>query len=282
MNPAFDPKAIDLVTDRNNLRKLIFALSHIPIEQFRIDIELVGTTMLFTRWEKSSKEDIRGFHGFGHQFVKATTKFPDILDKSTGHHRIIQYKLGSINMLLRFKIDAYQKTARPSNSTSTSIDDLTAKMGATKLGTETRTSTFSTGLTVINDGFNVSQESLIKLKTRAAHRQLKVDDVIYQLWFSQVQLLKVGYHVRGKGFTTLHEKDFKANGMFGEFEKEKGSTLKKLVVLLEKIRNVVDKVDGKRAILLYFPRLSEDLVIYSTTGEAHALPKDLLEKWNGE
>lgn len=278
MNPTFDPKAIDLVTDRNNLRKLIFAISHIPNEQFRIDIELVGTTMLFTRWEKSSKEDIRGFNGFGHQFVKATTKFPEILDKSTGHYRIIEYKLGSMNMLVRFEVDAYQKTAKP---TSTSIDDLSAKMGATKLDTETRTSTFSTGLTVINDGFNVPQESLIELKTRAARRQLQVDDVIYQLWFSQVQLLKVGYHVRGKGFTTLHEKDFKATGMFGEFEEEKGSILKELVVLLEKIRNVVEKVDGKRAILLY-PWLSEEFVIYSSTGGRHALPNDLLEKWNGE
>lgn len=283
MKPAFDPKTIDLVTDRNNLRKLIFAVSHVPIEQFRIDIELVGNTMLFTRWEKSSKENIQGFHGFGHEFEKKFTKFPKSLEKSTGHHRIIEYQLGSITVLLRFEVDGYQQTASPSTPASTSIDDLTTKMQATRLDSKTKKvapSTFTTGLTVINDGFDVPHESVLELKTRAAHKPLKIGEAVYQLWFAQVQLLKVGYHVRSKGFTTLHEVNFKTNGTFAKFEEEKGHDLKKLIVLLEKIRDVVKNVEGRRAILLYIPWPAEEFVIHSSTGVKHALPTDLLEKWN--
>ena len=52
MNPEYDPRDVDLVTDRNNLRKLLSAVtgSGDRDEKFRINVQLIGKTMLFTRW----------------------------------------------------------------------------------------------------------------------------------------------------------------------------------------------------------------------------------------
>jgi len=43
--PDFNPTSLDLVTDRNNLRKLTQAISEERIEDFRIDVRVVGSTL---------------------------------------------------------------------------------------------------------------------------------------------------------------------------------------------------------------------------------------------
>jgi hypothetical protein len=249
------------------------------VAEFRIDIEIIGNTMLFTRWEENSEEDIPGFHGFGHEFEKRFTSFQSNLTNSTGHHRVIEYKLGSMQTLLRFEVDGFAKSATPSTSVSPNIDNLTSMLATTTLETEISKVPASTGdanFTVLHGGFNVSHQSLIELKTRSLHRPLQVNEVIYQLWFGQVRHLKVGYHYRQQ-FTRVDEKNFQANGEFADFEKQKKIKLKELIVVLERIRKKVKEMKGKRAILLH--QTSGQLVIYSREGEKRVLPSDLLEKW---
>jgi hypothetical protein len=71
VTPTFDPKPFQLVTDRNNLRKLAWVVIGEAIDNFRIDIELVRKTMLFTRWEKASTEIVSEFR---HEFEKHFTR----------------------------------------------------------------------------------------------------------------------------------------------------------------------------------------------------------------
>ncbi len=47
----------DLLTDRNNLRKLFeFCWKNKPKKPFRIDVERIGNTVVFIRWEE--EEDV--------------------------------------------------------------------------------------------------------------------------------------------------------------------------------------------------------------------------------
>jgi hypothetical protein len=87
---GYDFSGIDIVSDRNNLRKL-FSWSTGAVEQkdFRIDVELAGETCLFTRREEKDAETIVGFQGFGRQYEKAATRPSRGCEMSTGHHRII-------------------------------------------------------------------------------------------------------------------------------------------------------------------------------------------------
>jgi hypothetical protein len=79
---------LDLVTDRNNLRKLLRWATG-DGDTFRIDIERAGQTCLFTRCEEKDSEHVIGFKGFGHEYEKAATRFAPGCEKATGHHRII-------------------------------------------------------------------------------------------------------------------------------------------------------------------------------------------------
>jgi hypothetical protein len=95
---------IDLVTDRNNIRKLLRFVSTSANDQFEIQVEIVGEkTTLFTRVSPQRIMNARGTSGFGHSFEKAVTK--DQL--GTGHHRIISYQFGGMKMIVRFETDAY-------------------------------------------------------------------------------------------------------------------------------------------------------------------------------
>ncbi|PSR77825.1 hypothetical protein PHLCEN_2v7697 [Hermanssonia centrifuga] len=97
VSPISDWKTLDIITDRNNLRKLLsWAYPHAQIKsrtKFRIDIQLAGQrTLLLQRWEERSKVKSDGF-GYGHTFEQATTvPGPTCTHRGlTGYHRIISY-----------------------------------------------------------------------------------------------------------------------------------------------------------------------------------------------
>lgn len=70
LNPEFDPNSIDVVTDRKNLRELLKIVCGNSVHDFRIDLELVGETLLFTRWGKVARSYSNDSNGYGHEFEK--------------------------------------------------------------------------------------------------------------------------------------------------------------------------------------------------------------------
>ncbi|KAG9128481.1 hypothetical protein FRC07_009704 [Ceratobasidium sp. 392] len=123
---------IDIVTDRNNLRKLMrFICANGPnrdprknrTREFRIDAQLApnGKTLILTRHENNNVDHSTHFKGYGHNFeVAVTTKPPAPLVavkgrtstavsrtlKATGYHRIIRYDLLGLRFMVRFEVDA--------------------------------------------------------------------------------------------------------------------------------------------------------------------------------
>jgi hypothetical protein len=84
---------VDVITDRNGLRKLLRWLNPSPgreVRDFRIDVELVGTkTILLTRWEGRTREPPTGrSYGFG--FEAAVSRAAPGCPISA-HHRVITY-----------------------------------------------------------------------------------------------------------------------------------------------------------------------------------------------
>jgi len=73
------------------------------------------------------------------------------------------------------------------------------------------------------------------VKTRAAHRRIKLSDVIYQLWFAQVENLFVGYHERDV-FTELDQAIYRTNGAFDQFTQDNATNIWRLIKLIESIK----------------------------------------------
>ncbi|KAG8901840.1 hypothetical protein FRB99_005079 [Tulasnella sp. 403] len=220
---------IDFVTDRNNLRKLFRWASPPPTpspndpgSEFRIDIERVGKTVFLTRIDAEDTVEIVGFRGFNTEYEKAATKLAKGTEGATGHHRVISFDFGGLNALLRFEVDACTgdeadtDALRDPDEVAADEDDdglsgLTSKL--TGLGTTSTSSTklvpsesppFSPNLAIVHapgippaDIPLVPQHSIIKLKTRAAHKALEWHEIYPQLFFSQTPWLYLARHTRG-------------------------------------------------------------------------------------
>ena len=88
-----DWPSVDVVTDRNGLRKLLRWLNPSEgreVRDFRIDVELVGAnTIVLTRWEGRTREPPIG-KSYGFAFEAATARAAPGCP-SSGHHRTITY-----------------------------------------------------------------------------------------------------------------------------------------------------------------------------------------------
>ena len=289
-NPAFDPKDLDVITDRNNLRKLLKVVCRESFDTYRIDVELVGNTLLLTRWERDTEEQIREFRGFGHEFEKTFTAHDNRGPgrKPTGHHRVVQYNFGGLNMLVRFETDAYHRNLGVPSTSSTNIDGLTSAFKSIKLEPDAEPRTLKTdnislpsksisNLRVIQDGIDVPHGSLIEIKTRSKHKRIVMKDVVPQLFFAQIPYLIVGYHVRGL-FQSVETKNVKEDGDLDAFEREYTNELKKVVKFLRVVRKEIAKLKDKRGSVL--SERGSFLLYERVSPVTRSLPEDLLEKWS--
>jgi len=278
INPEYDFKQIDLVTDRNNLRKLLQAISGIRRSDFRINIELVGNTLLFQRWEKFDQDFVTPseFKGFGKHFEQSLTTHPADLRNAGSQHRIVQISLGQVAILLRFLGKAYLPAIVPTTSQNP-FDHLNSAMQAMQLNTTGR------NLRVLRGGVEIPHRALVDLKTRPWKNPLDYEDpdFMFQLWVAQIDHSKAGYYVRGGKFIKIEDKNLREEGQFGRFEEQNGQMLKNLVNLIEHIRETVREQKSKRAILLYEREVGEmRLYTYdASTTLKRLLPSDLLSKW---
>ena len=269
-NPEFDIGDIDLVTDRNNIRKLLRFVQASSRDTFQFQVEVAGDkTVLFTRIEEKTKEVIRGFRGYGHNFEKAFTKAPS---GSTGHHRIVGYNFGALKCLVRHETDGYVANKTPQQLT----DDLSDTLKALSLSTSNSVVDHPGAVVVGTGGRLVDLSSTLEIKTRAAARTLDMAEVSSQLWISQTPKLVVGYHQKG-AFNDVQLRDMTAE--LGRWESAKQSDLRKLAGLLTKIIGVVKASDDRSALVQCDGE--SRLRILASKGK-RALPDDLYVMWGSK
>lgn len=148
----FDYKSLDLITDRNNLRKLLRWVNG-SSDRFRIDVECgENGTVVFTRRE--DRHTVHANGGLGHQYEKASTRPVRRLEHATGYHHIVSQRMGGIQVLLRFEVDACiddptnditnafsNMSVKPAPSTSTNREEFLKSLNKTP-GTNPFASTF--------------------------------------------------------------------------------------------------------------------------------------------
>ncbi|KAG8935327.1 hypothetical protein FRC01_003079 [Tulasnella sp. 417] len=203
MEADVDLGSFDFITDRNNLLKLLhWATNAEEYDDFRIDVELGGKTCFLTRTDENDIDVIEGFRGYGEEYHKAVTKWPKGSEGATGHHRAISIDLDGVKILLRFEIDARVEIQEDSKDSKDDVDDLadalSSLLTSSSKASAKKTSSFA-GLTVKSSGDKamIPQSSIMKLKTRAEHKPLNMDDVGPQIYLSQTPHLYLAKHVRG-------------------------------------------------------------------------------------
>lgn len=277
-NPGFDVRKVDIISDRNNIRKLLSFIdsttSRNGLEAFTIRVEIVKQTALFSR-EDALVQDFIGqndFRGFGHEFEKAYTKTQIV--GSTGHHRVISYQFDGLMFVVRHETDAYVHHHDGPGSASWE-DDILEGMQSLSMDparTDALSVVSGSGLAVRKTGREIPLDSTLEIKTRVAHKPLSMDEVAPQLWVSQTPKLVRAYHT-SRVFEPPTVED--ATTLVNSWEKRHRESLSALGSLMKKIVNAA-RCNGQITIR-YQP--TTDTLIITRGNDAKMLPDDLYHRW---
>ena len=283
-HPSFDISSTDVVTDRNNIRKLLSFIdsssARNKLESFTISIEVTKNTAIFCRDEAQTVEYIgpQEFKGFGHEFEKAYTTTQ--INGSTGHHRIISYHFGDLNCIVRHETDGYADTGTGTSSSKVrnpTQDSLSSMLGALSLSSGDNSPGITpteSKLVIKEEGQLVPLESTLEIKTRVHHKLLEIQEVIPQLWVSQTPKLVRAYHKNGT-FQRPVVEDVAAE--VKNWEKRKQNDLRVLAALIRKIIHLAKDVGGN-AVVKY--NVEGDKLVIRKVERKDMLPKDLYSKWD--
>lgn len=282
-NPSFDLRSVDVVTDRNNIRKLLSFInpgsSRNGLEAFTIKIEVTKNTAIFCREETATHEFIKAheFKGYGHEFEKEYTTRQ--ISGSTGHHRIISYSFSDLNFIVRHETDGYVDGSvlkSPFHKKGPEKDSLSSMLESLSLYPTSSVPTYASRpkLTIKEEGKAVPLESTLEIKTRVFHKPLAIQDIAPQLWISQTPRLVRAYHRQGM-FQGPEVEDVSAE--IKRWEEANQEDLRKLAALINKILNVV-KGSGGYAMLKYYEK-GDKLLIWKADAKK-MLPEDLYCRWD--
>ncbi|KAI1111232.1 geranylgeranyl pyrophosphate synthetase [Nemania sp. NC0429] len=288
-SPDFDIREFDIITDRNNIRKLLMFIdpssSRNRLENFTVNAEVIGNTILFNRTETETFEIIgpAEFKGFGHEFEKTYTHRQ--LPNSTGHHRVISYRFGGLRLIVRHELDGYvsQPTATSSKleGDKTEADGLVGPLESLSLSATNKRPkkvwTFSpveSKMSIRQEGIEVPLDSTLEIKTRVIHKPLNIHEIAPQIWASQTPNLVRAYHHRGL-FSKPKVEDVREEVKSWELSNQKH--LKRLVALIKAIVTAVRECGGKAAI--QYDEAIDKITVVPMVDAGLMLPKDLYSKW---
>ncbi|KAI0875081.1 hypothetical protein GGS24DRAFT_489541 [Hypoxylon argillaceum] len=281
--PAFDISSTDVVTDRNNLRKLLSfvepGIEGDALEPFTIGIEIHKNTALFSRISASSQEVIPPgeFRGFGHQFEKVYTRHQ--INGSSAHHRIVSYRFGDMKFIVRHETDGYvgeNMKLYPSSIEESQTDGLSGALKSLSLTSEPTLVDLpsdSSKLLVRREGRTIPLNCTLEIKTRAIHRHIRIGDVAPQLWLSQTPKLIRAYHRHGT-FQEPQVEDVTSD--IQNWQKQNQVKLKKFAALIRKVVDIVKRCDNKATVR--YVRDGDKLIISPLHGN-NVLPDNLYLKW---
>uniref|UniRef100_A0A093UMQ6 Geranylgeranyl pyrophosphate synthetase n=1 Tax=Talaromyces marneffei PM1 TaxID=1077442 RepID=A0A093UMQ6_TALMA len=277
-HPSFELQSVDLITDRNNIRKLLSFvnpnISKNGLEPFTIHVEAFKNTVIFCRAETETKKFVQPheFIGYGHEFEKAFTT--DKIGSSTGHHRLISYRFGDLKIMVRYETDGY--IDKPRMGKSVADNDVLASMIQSLSLDSVSTASTSSKLKIKRAGEVVDFDSTLEIKTRVSHKPIDLEEVLPQLWVSQTPNLVRAYHKHG-----LFEPP-KVENVAPEIKKWEESHQLDLQCLATLIRKIILIVTGNQgnAIIKYDPQVDK-LVLWQTDGPK-MLPDDLYSKFGND
>lgn len=280
-HPSFDFGSIDVVSDRNNIRKLLQFVnpgrdSH-KLEAFTINVEATADFAILGRTEAATSEVIgpNEFRGYGHEFEKKYTTAE--LDGATGHHRILSYRFCGMNFIIRHETDGYIKGGVPGNTSSETegLSDLLGNLSLSSNVGDPDIAFAGSALTASKKGHVVSTESTMEIKTRSIKRPLDFDEVAPQLWVSQTPKLVRAYHDRGR---FLEPKVEDVSAKIQKWEADNQFDLRKLGGLIKKAVSVAKEFGG-HATIRYHP-VRAKLMICQNLDADKVLPEDLYIRLN--
>lgn len=277
MSPEISFTDVDIVINRNSLRKFLQFCSGSALESFRVNLTMVHNTLLVERCEKKL---CRGNTGWGHGFEKVFTKAPKGGGRK-GHHRALRYALGELNCVVLFEVDAcYVEGQTQEKDANEDVQGVLA-LDIGKLSIESTSpcnKIASIQTSSVEKRFNMMpQSTAAEIKTCSSYRPS--GRFLPQLWFGRTPWLMEGHHVNGK-FDNINITN--AGLRFAEWENRRQTDLKKVVSLLSQLREVVKRSSSKHCMAICEKHTRpRELMVFESTHQKGGLPNDLISKFWG-
>ncbi|KAJ5346248.1 geranylgeranyl pyrophosphate synthetase [Penicillium brevicompactum] len=262
--PSFDINSIYIVTDRNNICKLLSFikpnLSKKGLDAFTIQVDMTAQNAIFSRNETATCE------------VIGPGEF-----RGSGHRRIISYRLGGLSFLVCHETDGFvgdlKSSVKDDKSTGDNLANILNSLSLTPEKRPIDGPSVKSKLTIKREGRIASRESTLEIKTRVFHKPLELTEVAAQLWISQTPNLVRAHHQRGI-FSTPKVED--VTGAMKDWEKTHQDAITKLVALIKCILRVTRNWGG-RATVNYDPL--KDKIVIKKSERKKVLSEDLLSRW---
>lgn len=287
-NPDFPTESIDIVACGSTLGNLLRFVRGIDRE-YRMLVEVVGSTVFLVRRENSPTQTIPDVRGFGHSFPEAYTTWSPDVKGSESHQRLIHYTFGGMKCVVRFEADGYLPDLVPDHIRGTNthgIDDgtnfysdqgLTLAFGNTTIGTK---SAQDKGLSIKTAGSHVPQTALFDLKTRS-FRKKDVDilrEELPRLWLSRVPNFVLAFHRFGV-FDLEEIQTRNVQEQVKKWEKEHTDSVRQLAALLKLLIAFARDVPDGRFELVHEEQ-GRDLQLCEVCADVNrALPRALSDRW---
>jgi hypothetical protein len=254
--PKFDFNDIDIISDRNSIRKLLYFVDEGSSQgnrpSFSIKAQLIGQTLVLSRNENKVKEFVRskGTSSYSQEFEKAYTR--QNIAQSTGHHRMISYEFQELKMMVRFTTDGYVPETTSDHDFDSLLGNIDLDPAATPEASTTKfDSRFPSGSSLIvqSAGHRVHSSSILEIKTRAEHNKFQWSENAAQQYLSQTPNLVVAYH------------------RYGVFE-------------VPKVESVTTKLRiYKKAVIRSSDFVMKSLTITEAQDAPDLIPQDLIDSW---
>jgi hypothetical protein len=277
MNPTKRFDDIDIVVNRNTLQKLFaFGSFKRSYDAFHVDLDIIGNTLFIGRKERHPQSDRNS--GYGRTFeTDFTAEDPELLDVH-GHHRVIQYDMGGIQVAIRIEADGYYDS-----------EDSPAFEPPIELPFRNIFNVFEPPNAVITHSKDTHTKALPGGKLTKHHQtcELKSGKGDHassreQIWFGRTPHLLVAKHSNGLVHKIeeqhLQQEDFEVWAQ--EPKHQRG--LRRLVWFLKELRRVV-RDDVKGPAVLLATEHAAPLQIFAAKEGCGALPREIVERfWEGE
>ena len=205
-------------------------------------VEVIHGTIHLIRREKSPKELLPGLGGYGHTFPEAYTTWDQYVKCSASNHRVIKYKFGGLDMLIRFDCKAYinveidEVALQQSQENQSHADQMQHLLVNEEHEAPQRTNTTPAGIQVEQSGELIPQSKVTDIKTRS---ETVKGDVLQKelprLWISQTPTFILARHDNGI-FMDIQVSDI--THRIQRWEVEHRQLLGRLASLLRHIRNI--------------------------------------------
>ncbi|KAK1843022.1 hypothetical protein CCHR01_14327 [Colletotrichum chrysophilum] len=266
MNPSSRFDDVDILVNRNSLRKLLDFSAGRRQDSFRLNLHLAHRTLVIERCERTARELVSGSKssGWGRNFERRFTKYPSGLGDSTSHHRALRYQLGDLTCVVRFEVDAcYEKTGEGSGSESLegAMGRLAVEDSPQGIAAAPRLST------------QLPMAQSMAAETKTATKPKDPTAYMPQLWFGRTPWLIIGQHENGT-FEQLKITDTAA--LFASWEERHQADLRKLVTVLARLREAVTEHGGSHCVAIYEKTANTpEIKVYPSSAVKKAVPGDL-------